>query len=100
MRGGGRLVSLERRPVGVEWVEGRSRDDEDMFPGREREEVEDEAERAIGEFWKIEPWRRDLLIDLIDDSTEEQEEVEGAGEAVRGPIGRRVIGSSEEVSSR
>lgn len=39
------------------------------------------------------------MIDLID-SVEEVEEVEGVGELVHGPIGRRVIGSSEEVSSR
>ena len=56
-----------------------------MFPGSEREEVEDEAEWAIGEHWKIEPWRRDLLIDSID-SVEEVEDVEGVGELVRGPI--------------
>lgn len=49
------MVSLERRLVGVEWVPGRSRDDEDMLPGRDREDVEDEAEWMIGECSKIEP---------------------------------------------
>ena len=44
MRGGGRLVSLERRDTGIEWVESRSTEDEDMLPGRDRDEVEDEAE--------------------------------------------------------
>ena len=70
-----------------------------MLPGSEREEAEDEAERAIGERSKIEPWRRDLLIDLID-SAEEVEDVEGVGELVRGPIERKVIGNSTGVSSR
>ena len=39
------------------------------------------------------------MIDLID-SAEEVEDVEGVGELARGPIGRRVIGSSMGVSSR
>lgn len=37
-------MSLERRGAGMEWVESRSTEDEDMLPGRERDEVEDEAE--------------------------------------------------------
>ena len=42
------------------------------------------------------------MIDLIDsaEELEDAEDVEGVGEAVRGPMGRRVIGSSEGVSSR
>lgn len=63
-------------------------DDEDMFPGSERDEVDDEAEWASGGYPKIEPWRRDLLTNLID-SAEEAEEVEGVGELVREPIGRK-----------
>lgn len=92
-------MSLERRDTGTEWVEGRSTEDEDILPVSGRDEAEDEAERTTGEYSKIEPWWRDLLIDLVD-SVEEVEEVEGVGELVRDPIGRRVIGSSEEVSSR
>ena len=46
---------MERRPVGIEWVEGRSTEDDDILFGRERDEVEDEAEWTIGDCWKIEP---------------------------------------------
>ena len=48
---------------------------------------------------KIEPWRRDLLTDLID-SAEDVEEVEGVGELVRDSIRGKEIGSWEGISSR
>lgn len=63
-------------------------DDEDAFPGSERDEVDDEAELATEGYPNIEPCRRDLLTSLID-SAEEVEEVEGVGELVREPIGRK-----------
>jgi len=37
-------VSLDRRDTGRARVEGRSTEDEDILPGSERDEVEDEAE--------------------------------------------------------
>ena len=98
-RGGGRLVSLDRRHTGEARVEGRSSDDEDILPGSERDEVEDEAEEIIWGYPKIETWRRLLLTNLID-SAEETDEVEGVGELVRDPIEGKTIGSSAGVSSR
>lgn len=37
-------MSLDLRDTGAERVEGRSTEDEDILPGSERDEVEDEAE--------------------------------------------------------
>jgi len=45
---------------------------------------------------KIEPWRRDLLTDLMDSA----EEVEGVGELVRDSMRGKEIGSSVGISSR
>lgn len=69
------------------------------MPGSDRDEVEDEADRTIGGYPKIETWRRDLLTDLTD-SAEEVELVEGVGELVRDSSGRNETGNSAGVSSR
>lgn len=70
----------------------RSTEEDEEAYGSAKEVTEDVAEQMdeVSECVKIEPCRRDDLVDLL----EEHERYDGAGDEVREPIGSKDLGRS------